>query len=69
MVMLDNFIPSKSELAALKALDTSFVIELSGGITSQNIHLYPNDESIILSMGSLTHSPGQLLDFSFKIVK
>lgn len=69
VVMLDNFIPSEAEMAALKALNTSVVIELSGGITLQNIHMYPSDDSIILSMGSLTHSPGPSLDFSFKIVK
>lgn len=69
VVMLDNFIPSGAEMAALKALNTSVTIELSGGITRQNIHLYPDDESIVLSLGSLTHSPGELLDFSFKLGK
>ena len=69
IVMLDNFIPSGAEIEALKALNSNVLIEISGGITGQNIHLYPGDESIVLSLGALTHSPGGLLDFSFKIIK
>ena len=69
IVMLDNFIPSEADVSDLKGLNSHVVIELSGGITAQNIHLYPGDESIVLSLGALTHSPGVLLDFSFKIVK
>lgn len=67
IVMLDNFIPSDSEILALKYLNSNVIIELSGGITTQNIGLYPENESIIMSLGALTHSPGKLLDFSFKI--
>ena len=69
IVMLDNFIPSADEISGLKSLNPRVIIELSGGINKQNIHLYPNDPSIILSLGEFTHSPGKLLDFSFKIIK
>lgn len=68
IVMLDNFIPSDAEISNLKGLNRNVIIELSGGITAKNIGFYPEDESVILSLGSLTHSPGNFLDFSFKII-
>ena len=69
IVMLDNFVPSEVEISRLKGINPHVGIELSGGITKHNIHLYPDDGSIVLSLGALTHSPGELLDFSFKIIK
>ena len=67
IVMLDNFIPSQTEIQYLKAMKSGILIELSGGITANNLHLYPTGTT--LSLGSLTHSLPPLLDFSFKILK
>ena len=58
IVMLDNFIPSADEISGLKD-STRVIIELSGGINKQNIHLYPNDPSIILSLEN-SHIPWQI---------
>lgn len=69
IVMLDNFIPSSADLEGLFALKSGIMIELSGGITPENLHLYPVNPQIILSLGSLTHSLPPLLDFSFKVTK
>jgi nicotinate-nucleotide pyrophosphorylase (carboxylating) len=66
IVMLDNFIPSIDQLHSLKNAHPNLEIELSGGITPQTIHQYPQDPNIILSLGALTHSAPHL-DFSFKI--
>lgn len=67
IVMLDNLIPSKDDLLALRGLNPNILIEISGGIRAENIYNYPSDPSVILSLGSLTHSPPNLLDFSLKI--
>lgn len=69
IVMFDNFIPSLTDLASLRSFNPRVLIELSGGITPLNIHNYPSDPAIVLSLGSLTHSLPPLLDFSFKISK
>lgn len=69
IVMLDNFLPGDAEIDKLTRINPNIVIELSGGITSQNIAAYPTNERIILSLGALTHSIPPLLDFSFKVVK
>lgn len=65
IVMLDNFIPSEAEIESLQAMKPEIRIEISGGITANNLHLYPTGTT--LSLGSLTHSLPPLLDFSFKI--
>ena len=67
IVMLDNFIPTQTEIQNLKAMKSGIIIELSGGITANNLHLYPTGTT--LSLGSLTHSLPPLLDFSFKILE
>ncbi len=69
IVMLDNFLPSEQDIARLKSLNSRVIIELSGGITTQTISSYPNESSIVLSLGALTHSLPPLLDFSLKVVK
>ena len=66
IVMLDNFIPTDAEIKNLKALNSQIIIELSGGIDGDNLHRYPSDENLVLSLGCLTHSV-PLLDFSFKV--
>lgn len=66
IVMLDNFIPSELEIQKLKSIKPGIIIELSGGINANNLHLCP--AGTILSLGSLTHSLPPLLDFSFKIM-
>ena len=69
IVMLDNFIPNDTEIENLSSLNPGILIELSGGINAKNLHLYPDNPRITLSLGSLTHSLPPLLDFSFKIIK
>ena len=68
IVMLDNFIPREDEIEILKALKPEILIEISGGITANNLHSYPQN-GVILSLGALTLSLPSLLDFSFKVTK
>jgi len=57
IVMLDNFTPEEAEHAyrELKARYPDVIVEVSGGITEENAHLYARAADVI-SMGSLTHS-------------
>ena len=68
IVMLDNFTPSQvQEAVKWKQKNApSLVIEVSGGITVENIGAYSIDGVDIISSGSLTHSV-KALDLSLLI--
>jgi nicotinate-nucleotide pyrophosphorylase (carboxylating) len=71
IVMLDNFTPQlvNESLEKIKeqGLRDKVVIEVSGGITLDNINQYASSKPDIISIGSLTHS-FQAIDFSLEIV-
>jgi nicotinate-nucleotide pyrophosphorylase (carboxylating) len=71
IVMLDNFTPQlvKKSIEKIKeqGLRDKVVIEVSGGITLDNINQYASSKPDIISIGSLTHS-FQAIDFSLEIV-
>jgi nicotinate-nucleotide pyrophosphorylase (carboxylating) len=71
VVMLDNFSP-KQVKAAGKALNEAgfgkVLLEVSGGITGENMLEYASAEVDIISMGELTHSV-KALDMSLEIMK
>lgn len=58
IVMLDNFAPSEVEEAIriIKASNKKILVEISGGITLDNLKDYLRTGVDIISMGSLTHS-------------
>ena len=68
--MLDNFDPDKVKecIKRLKELNlrNNVLIEVSGGITKDNILNYAPLNIDIISLGYLTHS-ARSLDFSLKI--
>lgn len=71
IVMLDNMSPSEvknvlDKLIELNIRDNS-LIEVSGGITSENILDYAKLGVDIISIGALTHSTGSL-NFSLRII-
>jgi nicotinate-nucleotide pyrophosphorylase (carboxylating) len=71
IIMLDNFSPKQAKEAGealRKAGYTNVLLEVSGGITSENILEYASAEVDIISMGELTHSV-KALDISLEIVK
>lgn len=71
IVMLDNFTPkqAKSTLEALrKAGFNRVLVEVSGGITSENIMDYAKANADIISIGELTHSV-KALNTSLEITK
>eukprot|EP01098_Paradermamoeba_levis_P012817 TRINITY_DN5695_c0_g1_i1.p1 TRINITY_DN5695_c0_g1~~TRINITY_DN5695_c0_g1_i1.p1 ORF type:complete len:305 (-),score=92.87 TRINITY_DN5695_c0_g1_i1:52-966(-) len=73
IVMLDNFKPDLAKEVAGK-LKTKyknqhhFLIDISGGITEENISGYFSDAVDVISLGCLTQSVPHI-DFSLKIVK
>ena len=71
IVMFDNFSPKQAK-AAGKALSKAgfekVLLEVSGGITGENILDYAQADVDIISMGELTHSV-KALDISLEIVK
>lgn len=69
IVMLDNFEPSdlRSVSCRLKETHPHVIVEASGGITVDTLHLYLSDSVDVISLGSLTHGY-KCLDFSLKIV-
>ena len=71
IIMLDNFTPQlvKKSIEKIKEqrLRDKIVIEVSGGITLDNINQYASSKPDIISIGSLTHS-FQAIDFSLEIV-
>ena len=71
IVMLDNFTPqlvhNSIEKIKEQRLRDKVVIQVSGGITLDNINQYASSKPDIISIGSLTHS-FQAIDFSLEIV-
>ena len=70
--MLDNMSPEKveevlNELIKLNIRDNS-LIEVSGGITAENIVDYAKLGIDIISLGALTHS-SRSLNFSLRILE
>jgi nicotinate-nucleotide pyrophosphorylase (carboxylating) len=71
IVMLDNFSPKQAKDAGealQKAGFGSVLLEVSGGITGENLLEYAKAKVDIISMGELTHSV-KALDMSLEIVK
>ena len=69
IVMLDNFTPAEAANAyrALKKLRNDVEVEISGGITAQNILKYVKHADVI-SLGALTHSP-KAANFSLTVLQ
>jgi nicotinate-nucleotide pyrophosphorylase (carboxylating) len=71
IVMLDNFSPKEAK-EARRALRKSgydnVLLEVSGGITGENLLEYAEAHVDIISMGELTHSV-KALDISLEVVK
>ena len=72
IIMLDNFSP-KQIREAVKALKKAgffgkVLLEVSGGITAENLLEYASTQVDIISMGELTHSV-KALDISLEITK
>jgi nicotinate-nucleotide pyrophosphorylase (carboxylating) len=72
IIMLDNFSP-KQIREAVKALKKAgffgkILLEISGGITEQNLLEYASTQVNIISMGGITHSV-KALDISLEITK
>ncbi|MCW4028504.1 MAG: carboxylating nicotinate-nucleotide diphosphorylase [Candidatus Bathyarchaeota archaeon] len=70
IVMLDNFSPPQATQAAAALRKAGFervLLEVSGGITTQNLLDYANADVDIISMGELTHSV-KALDISLEII-
>ena len=57
-VLLDNMTPAeaKQSVALARALQPECIIEISGGITLENVRAYAETGADFLSSGSLTHS-------------
>ena len=71
IVMLDNFSPKQAKAAGEALRRAGFgkvLLEVSGGITGENLLEYANAEVDIISLGELTHSV-KALDISLEIVK
>jgi nicotinate-nucleotide pyrophosphorylase (carboxylating) len=71
IVMLDNFSPKQAKDAADRLRKTGLgnvLLEVSGGITSENLLEYAKAQVDIISMGALTHSV-KALDISLEVTK
>jgi len=71
IVMLDNFSPEEAakiikEISRM-GIREQVKVEISGGITMQNIRDYAKEQPDIISVGFLTHSP-KAIDFSLEII-
>ena len=70
IVMLDNFTPDlvRSSLEKIRnlGLRNKVVIEVSGGITLDNIYEYASSLPDVISIGSMTHS-FQSIDYSLEL--
>jgi nicotinate-nucleotide pyrophosphorylase (carboxylating) len=71
IVMLDNFSPEEAakiikEITRM-GIREKVKLEISGGITMQNIRDYAKEQPDIISVGFLTHSP-KAVDFSLEII-
>lgn len=71
IVMLDNFSPEDAakiiKEISRRGIRERVKLEISGGITMQNIRDYAKAEPDIISVGFLTHSP-KAVDFSLEII-
>lgn len=71
IVMLDNFSPEDADKVIKEisrmGIREKIKLEISGGITMQNIRDYAKAEPDIISVGFLTHSP-KAVDFSLEII-
>jgi nicotinate-nucleotide pyrophosphorylase (carboxylating) len=72
IVMLDNFSPSQVEETVEAFKKAGFfgkvLLEVSGGVTEQNLLDYASAQVDVISMGALTHSV-KALDISLKIAE
>jgi nicotinate-nucleotide pyrophosphorylase (carboxylating) len=71
VVMLDNFSPKQAKEAGEKLQKAGFasvLLEVSGGITSENLLEYASAQVDVISLGELTHS-AKALDISLEIIK
>lgn len=70
IVMLDNFGSLDAKLTAIKFKERHphVILEISGGITAENIVDYVCKDIDVISMGSLTQGC-PVVDFSLKIIK
>ena len=71
IVMLDNFSPQHAKEAGerlRKAGFTNVLLEVSGGITTENLLDYASAQVDVISLGELTHSV-KALDISLEIIK
>jgi nicotinate-nucleotide pyrophosphorylase (carboxylating) len=70
IVMLDNFSPTQVRQAVEALKKAGFfgkvLLEVSGGITEQNLLEYSSTQVYIVSMGALTHSV-KALDISLEV--
>jgi nicotinate-nucleotide pyrophosphorylase (carboxylating) len=69
IIMLDNFSPKQAEEAGEALREAGFgnvLLEVSGGITSENLLEYAKAQVDVISMGELTHSV-KALDISLEI--
>jgi nicotinate-nucleotide pyrophosphorylase (carboxylating) len=71
IIMLDNFSPKQAKEAGEKLRKAGYntvLLEVSGGITADNLLEYASAQVDIISMGELTHSV-KALDISLEIIK
>ena len=72
IVMLDNFSPEQIresvKMLKKKGLREKILLEVSGGVTADNILDLASRDVDIISVGAITHSP-KSLDISLEIVK
>jgi nicotinate-nucleotide pyrophosphorylase (carboxylating) len=71
IVMLDNFSPKQAKAASEELRKAGFdgvLLEVSGGITGDNLLEYAAAQVDIISLGELTHSV-KALDISLEIIK
>ncbi len=71
IIMLDNFSPKQAKEAGDALRKAGFgkvLLEVSGGITSENLLEFAKAQVDIISMGELTHSV-KALDISLEVIK
>jgi nicotinate-nucleotide pyrophosphorylase (carboxylating) len=71
IIMLDNFTPKQAQDTVDRLRKTGLgnvLLEVSGGITSENLLEYAKAQVDIISMGALTHS-AKSLDISLEVTK
>jgi nicotinate-nucleotide pyrophosphorylase (carboxylating) len=67
IIMLDNRTPDEAR-DLLENIPDHIIVELSGGITIENVGTYRNCGADYISLGALTHSV-KALDISFNLMK